>query len=966
MLAEKNLSFEGTDVLKNKKGVSRFLYFLLFQYFHQKGRFFNHVEDISKDLLLSAELAMGQSFSFQEIEQALSHTRQINRYKEEIRRHFGFRRFNAHVLDPLKRRDPTTFLNAPPSDSLKESICDFLKEHRTEIPDEQTLQAVLQDLTTFHEEKLFQKIYQRLSLDHRTWIDDTLLSSSEEETVCHFLRQDSGPSVLESIQEELHRLRLVRHLPLETMAFAKGLHPRRRSLYKRRFLSDTPLRTKRRHPIQRYALATLFCLDRSQTITDNCVDHFLNIVHSLQKRFEAAERRFMQNLREKIKDIHLLYTIAEINRDHPKEIIEEAVYSVVPQEQIDALIKAKQTTQTIKAHSKESLLRRYTRTARTLLFGILDHLDVCSSNETFLKALSFIKTYQTCRSAFYPKRVTVPLKGILSTQEQAFVCQKDIKGNIRVLRKAYEYVIHRHLRKKLRNKEAWVKGALKYRDPTEDLPKDFEENRSFYYHTLHLPLDAPSFVHTLQESMTTHLTTLNQDLPKNPQVTLITKKGKPWIKVSPVEKRPDPSNIERLKHHVLTKWGVLDLLDILKEVDCRENLMEGFSTAGNREILSRESIRMRLLLCLFALGTNTGLKRISGASLGAVTFEELRHIKRFFINKEDLRDVIARVANAIFHIREPKIWGYGTTACGSDSTQFGAYDQNLMTEWHPRYQGSGIMIYWHVNTQSICIYSQLKSCTSSEVASMLQGLLDHHTEMDIQTHSTDTHGKSDLGFALTYLLGFDLRPRYKSLGSQKLFKPTDDFHAPHLSSILDRSIDWDLIAARYDDMVQHVAALRMGISQADTLIRKFSKSNYGHPTFKAFMELGRAVRTCFLCRYLTSLELRQQIHASLNVVENWHSANLFIYYGKSGEMASNSREEQELSMLCLHLLQLCLVYMNTLLIQEIFLEQKLLAVFQPEDFRALTSLFYHHINPYGVFILDFTKRLSLRQERFLR
>jgi TnpA family transposase len=41
-------------------------------------------------------------------------------------------------------------------------------------------------------------------------------------------------------------------------------------------------------------------------------------------------------------------------------------------------------------------------------------------------------------------------------------------------------------------------------------------------------------------------------------------------------------------------------------------------------------------------------------------------------------------------------WGEATTACASDSKKFGAWDQNLMTEWHVRYGGKGIMIYWHV------------------------------------------------------------------------------------------------------------------------------------------------------------------------------------------------------------------------------------------------------------------------------
>jgi TnpA family transposase len=54
-----------------------------------------------------------------------------------------------------------------------------------------------------------------------------------------------------------------------------------------------------------------------------------------------------------------------------------------------------------------------------------------------------------------------------------------------------------------------------------------------------------------------------------------------------------------------------------------------------------------------------------------------------------------------------------------------------MTEWHIRYGGRGVMIYWHVERKSACIYSQLKRCSSSEVAAMIEGVLRHDTEMEV-------------------------------------------------------------------------------------------------------------------------------------------------------------------------------------------------------------------------------------------
>ena len=118
-------------------------------------------------------------------------------------------------------------------------------------------------------------------------------------------------------------------------------------------------------------------------------------------------------------------------------------------------------------------------------------------------------------------------------------------------------------------------------------------------------------------------------------------------------------------------------------------------------------------------------------------------------------------------------------------------------------------------------------------------------------------------------------------------------------------------------MVKYATALRLGIAETESILRRFTRSNLQHPTYKALAELGKAMKTIFLCRYLHSLELRREINEGLNVVENWNSANNFILYGKGGEFATNRREDQEITMLSLHLLQLCLVYINTLMIQQV-------------------------------------------------
>jgi TnpA family transposase len=271
------------------------------------------------------------------------------------------------------------------------------------------------------------------------------------------------------------------------------------------------------------------------------------------------------------------------------------------------------------------------------------------------------------------------------------------------------------------------------------------------------------------------------------------------------------------------------------------------------------------------------------------------------------------------------------------------------------------MVYWHVEKRAVCIYSQLKTVSSSEVAAMLEGLLRHGTEAPIEKNYVDSHGQSAVAFAFCHLLNFQLLPRLKGIHRQKLYRPTTgqpDAY-PHLQAILTRPIRWELIHRQYDQMIKYATALRLGTADAETILKRFTRSNFQHPTYQALTELGQAVKTMFLCQYLHQDALRREIHDGLQVIENWNSANAFIFYGKGGEMASNRLEDQELAMLALHLLQMAMVYINTLMIQQVLTDDVWWARMTPDDLRALTPLIYTHITPYGTFRLDMNERLPL-------
>ena len=89
------------------------------------------------------------------------------------------------------------------------------------------------------------------------------------------------------------------------------------------------------------------------------------------------------------------------------------------------------------------------------------------------------------------------------------------------------------------------------------------------------------------------------------------------------------------------------------------------------------------------------------------------------------------------------------------------------------------------------------------------------------------------------------------------------------------------------------------------------------------------------------------------------AAHGFIFFGKGGELASNRLDDQEAAAHALHLLQSCLVYVNTLMLQRVLAEPRWRAHMTAADVRGLTPLIWGHVNPYGVFDLDMERRLDL-------
>jgi len=958
------------DLVAVKHGDSRLAFALLLRFYGRYGRFPRNRGELHPDAVEFMARAVGADQA--ELTGYDWSGRTIERHRHEIRGHFGFRvcgkengdKLAGFLADGVAQRERRYEL-------VREEFLAECQVRRLEPPSPDQVERYVRSALFQAGKRLAGRIAARL--DPETIARLLALAGAGEDPgddaepdLLRRIKSSPGAVSLSTMLAETEKLTALASFGLPSGLFA-DVSPAALKEWRDQAMIESPSHLCSHPPELMIALLAALVFCRRREVTDALVTVLLSTVHRIGARAERKVTTELVNAFRRVQGKEgLLFRVADASLARPDDPVRAVVFPVVGEENLRHLVAEYKSSGPAWRRTVQTTYRAsYTNHYRRGLIRLLEVLEFRSgsSHRPVLDALALVRRYVGASSlTYYPAGETVPVHDGLSGDWQELTYRTDGQGRRRVVRTVYEIRTFEALCDQLRCKGIWVVGAEEFRNPDEDLVADFAARRTEHYAELRKPLDPAVFIGDLREEMRREMAALGAALDGDglPWLEIAARGPHGAIRLTPLEALPEPPNLGRLKKAIGQRWGMLPLIDVAKEAVLRSGCLQVIEAkVGRGGKLGLQALAERLLLVLYAYGTGAGIRAVAAGEHGH-SEHDLYYVRRWYLNRELAEALAIQIANATFAARQRSIWGEGSSAVASDSTHFGAWDQNIFTEWHSRYGGRGVLIYWHVERKSVVVHSQLLNCTASEVAAMIEGAIHHGTEMDVRANYVDTHGQSVIGFGLTRLLGFDLLPRIKRINHLRLYLPEwkDRESYPNLApALVQRAIDWDLIGRQYDDMMKYAASIRNKTASTAAILRRFHRAGRLHPVYQAMQETGRAQRTIFACRYLRDRDLQREIGTGLNVGESWNSGNAMVYFGKGGDLPGNRRDEQELSVLCLRVLQASISYLNTLLIQDVLAGG--LIELTSEDRRGITPLFWSHISPYGEVKIDMTRRISL-------
>lgn len=428
--------------------------------------------------------------------------------------------------------------------------------------------------------------------------------------------------------------------------------------------------------------------------------------------------------------------------------------------------------------------------------------------------------------------------------------------------------------------------------------------------------------------------------------------------------------VERGEHDkissLLSKNEYKSVLEIFSEIDKILSFTECFKHYKVKNI-SKKPAKEIFYGGIFGLGTNMGLHRLSNTSKG-INYNTLYNTVNWYFTVENLSTINKSFIQFMSKLWLPTLFLKDKELLHSsgDAKKFVVSAESLNANFSFKYfgQNHGSSVYTFLDERQMLFYTTIFSSSERDAGYVIDGLL-HNADINIDTHSTDTHGYTEIIFAICYLIGVDFAPRIKNIAAQSIFafnKSTKQIlKAQHKTPILPaRYIKTSVIEENWDSILRLIVTIKLRNTQASRILRRLSSYAKQHQLHEALKEFGRIIKSIFILKYIDNVELRQQIEKQLNKGELSNRFSSIIFFANNQEFTQSITEDQEIVVQCKMIIQNLIILWNYLMLT------KLIMRCNPEKRKEIIDIIKHgsiitwrHINLLGIYDFNNLKKADI-------
>lgn len=856
------------------------------------------------------------------------------------------------------------------SDIINIAIDELIK-NSYELPAFSTLTKAADHVHAEAYRTLYQNISGALTIEEKQKIDQ-LFQGIEESTYSDWnvVKQDPGRPTLYQLRHWIYRKKWLDERQIRFDFYQRfQIPPAKIERLAAEAKTLDASRMKKLEPHKRYTLAvSLLSIQLANTI-DDIGEMYIKRIASAHKKSESS----LQELKKKKeKQMDGLITILRntVLAFQSEGSIEEKFQELENLIGGDPGLRVLDDCEDHLAYAGNnyfSFIWRHLKSSRADLIKILETLKFKSTNQNrgLEQAVLFLVKHKMKKSEWISIRDLTEFTnadGEMPTIDFSWVPEKwwrwicpHQRRNVpleKIHRRHFEACVFSQIWLELKSGDLYIEGSEKYADYRKQLISwdEFQIHRATFCEQAGLPTTAKEFKLQVYNKLEQTARNVDKSFPTNKAVAL--RNGEPVI-IKPKKKRTSPL-LKAVRKRIDEKMIPINVLDLLGDTEYWLNWTRFFGPISGHDAKLENPIE-RYLTTAFCYGCNLGPTQ-TARSLSNMDRKHISWINDRHITEENIQKAIEWIINAYNRFKLPKYWGNGTSA-SADGTMWDLYEKNLLSENHIRYGGYGRIGYYHVSDTYIALFSHFIPCGVWEGVYILDLLMKNKSDIQPDTLHADTQGQNAPVFGLAYLLGIELMPRIRNWKDLKFLRPDKESMYMHIDGLFSQSVDWNLIENHYEDMLRVVMSIKMGRIHPSTILNKLNTYSKKNKLYQAFRELGSAIRTLFLLKYLSDEKLRSTIQAATNKSESFNGFAKWLFFGGEGIIAENHRERQRKIIKYNHLVANCLIFYNVFQLTQILHEYIQEGNKVDEDVLSdLSPYVTFHVNRFGKYRLDSNRR----------